>query len=498
MKKRLLITALLAAMLCTACGSPAGQQTDTTAPTPDQVITSPAETTAVPETTIPAPQIDAIDGGGEEFHILGRLSGSDQYYLPYPEFKATEVTGEVMNDAVFDRNRYLEQKYKVTIVGDEDKEANVPNIARTNINANDAHYDLYMPTTQNAYPLAIEGLFYETDAVPYLDFEKPWWQAQAMEALTIANSNFLLISDISFSNFLATSTIFFNQKVAADNEIPNFYQTVREGKWTIDLMHEYCLKITRDLDGDQDIDENDIWGTACSNFSWQPLFYGSGSRIIEKDADDIPQLVWLSEKNMNVIDKITKFLNDENATMLSQQHPEWKTGNPTYFTEDRALFRIEQIYGIKQIREMESDFGMLPAPKYDEAQEQYSSYVHPGQSNSICIPVTNTRLELTGALLEDGSYKSFEKIRPAFYDVTLKGRIARDEDTTEMLDIIFATLNPDLALALTKSAGITIDTDMRKIYTNDMDAYTSMLTVSAKLNERLLKLCVDKILALGN
>jgi len=202
----------------------------------------------------------------------------------------------------------------------------------------------------------------------------------------------------------------------------------------------------------------------------------------------------------NAIAAMTIFtiFNDENATMLSQQHPEWKTGNPTYFTEDRALFRIEQIYGIKQIREMESDFGMLPAPKYDEAQEQYSSYVHPGQSNSICIPVTNTRLELTGALLEDGSYKSFEKIRPAFYDVTLKGRIARDEDTTEMLDIIFATLNPDLALALTKSAGITIDTDMRKIYTNDMDAYTSMLTVSAKLNERLLKLCVDKILALGN
>lgn len=505
-KKHTILIAMLAALqLLTACGKPAPPQTSDTTTTPgaagDTTVSVPAgetqdpgsatETTIPAETEPPAPEIAAIDGKQSEFRVLGRLSGSDQYYQQYAEFKAEQMNGDVMNDAVYERNMFLEEKYNVKIIGDEDTDTNVRKIAQANILANDATYDIYMLTTENSFKLAIEGLFYEIDEIQHVDLEKPWWQGEAMENLSIEDANYFLLGDITFSNFNATSSVFFNQQVASENNVANMYQLVREGKWTIEKMHEICLGITRDLDGDQDIDKEDLWGLIGSNFMWQPLFYGSGSKIVEKDQNDTPQLVWTSEKNLAIIDRVTKFLNDWNAVLLYNQKSDWKVNSLESFQSGHSLFFVEQLYGGGSLRKVEFEYGILPAPKYDEAQEEYTSYVHPKQSNAICIPNTNTRLELTGAILEDGAYQSYLTIRPAYYDVTLEGKIARNEDTLEMLDILFSNLNPDLAIAMS-TAGLTIDTDMRSIYTNDYDQYISVIQKTAAANEKLLARAVEK------
>ena len=500
-KMRSTLAVLLASLiLFTACGkTPPNEESTTTAPGTSDTVAVQATETAATETTLPAetgpaaPEIEAIDGQQSEFRILGRLSGSDQYYLPFAEFKVDTQTGDVMNDAVWTRNLFLEEKYNIKIVADEDTPANIKKAVQTNVLANDATYDIYMPTTENAFGLALEGHFYEIDNIKYVDIEKPWWMGETLANMSILNDNYFLLGDIAFSNFIASSSITFNQVLATEYKIENMYQLVRDGKWTIEKMHEICLQITRDLDGDGDIDTGDLWGASISNFVWQPIYFGSGVNLIEKDADDKPYLVWDSERNMAVIDRMTAFLNDGDAVLVSQQH----TGvdNRKNFMESRSLFRVEQLYGLQQIREAEFEYGILPAPKYDEAQENYYSYVHPGQSQAICIPITNNRLDLTGAILEDAAYQSYQSIRPAYYDVTLQGKLARNEDTVEMLNIMLANLNPDLSVPM-KGAGLTIDTDMRSIYTNDMDQYTSVIKASIKANTKLLENVVAKITAL--
>ena len=102
------------------------------------------------------------------------------------------------------------------------------------------------------------------------------------------------------------------------------------------------------------------------------------------------------------------------------------------------------------------------------------------------------RHDLTGAILEDAAYQSYLRIRPAYYDVTLQGKLARNEDTVEMLNIMLSHLNPDLSVAMV-GAGLTIDTDMRSIYSNDLDQYTSVIKASAKVNATLLEKAVAKI-----
>ncbi len=501
----LLLVVLLVLQVFTACGTTNPPTPVTTATpvtnapvTPDTTVapdtTAAPETTEAPETEPPAPEIPAIDGKGEEFRILGRQhTNADATYLPYPEFAATAITGEIMNDTVYKRNEALAKKYNVKIIADVDTRENVRNRLRTYAQTNDPYYDLYSIATMYSFTMASEGHLRSIDDIPYVDIDNPWWHTQTMENFSIGNVNYALIGDLNYTQFMAAGALFFNQKVATENNVPNLYNIVREGKWTVDKMHEIALTVTRDLDGDQQVGEKDMWGLVTGNFTWMNLFYGGGTGLIEKDSDDIPVLVWNSEKNLQIIEKITSLLNDGNATMMSNQHTDWTTPVDTYLKEDRALFRIGNIYTAPTLRTMETEFGILPMPKYDEAQDKYYTYVHYGHSNVMVVPKVNQRLELTGAFLEEGTYLSYKDLRPAFFEATLTGKIARNEDTVEMLEILFAGLNPDLALPF-HGAGMTIDTVMRKIYDQDMDSWTSLIESEFGANEANMKTNTQKII----
>jgi hypothetical protein len=57
----------------------------------------------------------------------------------------------------------------------------------------------------------------------------------------------------------------------------------------------------------------------------------------------------------------------------------------------------------------------------------------------FCIPVYATDTERSAYLAEAFAYYGLERVTPAYYDTTLKGRYFTDEQSGEMLDIIFET-----------------------------------------------------------
>ena len=72
---------------------------------------------------------------------------------------------------------------------------------------------------------------------------------------------------------------------------------------------------------------------------------------------------------------------------------------------------------------------------YDEAQQNYYTFQH-DQIGVFAVPVTSTRLEATGAVFEAMSSESRVSVVPAYYDIALKGKYVRDEDSRTMIDII--------------------------------------------------------------
>ena len=167
------------------------------------------------------------------------------------------------------------------------------------------------------------------------------------------------------------------------------------------------------------------------------------------------------------------------------------------FTEDRALFWIEIIYGVLQLRDMDTDFGLLPMPKYDDNQKEYTSYIHTGHTSTSCVPVTNPDIDLAGRILTDMAYMSYKTIRPAYYEKTLKGKASRDVESGEMLDIIYSNIRLDLTFAMTAS-GLPIDDTMRNVVIKNITDIASTIDSKKSSCEKIITKNADKILALDH
>lgn len=120
------------------------------------------------------------------------------------------------------------------------------------------------------------------------------------------------------------------------------------------------------------------------------------------------------------------------------------------FTEDRALFFIEGLcVASNKLRDMETDYGIIPVPKNDESQENYSVYSHATHNSTVSVPTTSSgKLDMLGRIIEDMAYFSSETVRPAYYDMMLAGKLARAEEDVEMLGIITNSISYDLAYSL--------------------------------------------------
>ncbi len=468
--KRLLALCLLLALL-TGCG---GQTTTETTADTLPAETEPAETETAEVSY--DPMLDAVDLGGMEYQLLSRkVEGS--YCYPYHEFLVDEERGNVVVEAVYNRNLFMEEKYNMLLVAEE--ASWVTNVAKPAILAGGDTFDLIFPMHSEAYTMALEGLFNNCADLSHVDTTKPYWRTSLMESTSVAGKNYFLTGDLNLASLNGVGVVFFNKGVAAKQNITDLYETVLAGNWTIDTFTEYCRGITADLNGDGVFNGDDMFGLTCNGFVWQPLYGGTGSAIIPKDENDIPSFAWGSEHNVNIINKLIGFLNDKESVILVNQYPEleeaggWGPASIRMFSEDRALFWIEIIYGIHELRTMETDFGILPMPKYDSAQADYASYVHSGWTSTTAVPATTVDMELAGRLIEDMAYQSSVTIRPAYYDATLKGKISRDEESGKMLDIIYSNIRLDPVLLMANV--LPVDSNMREFVIKNETAVVSKI-----------------------
>jgi hypothetical protein len=94
------------------------------------------------------------------------------------------------------------------------------------------------------------------------------------------------------------------------------------------------------------------------------------------------------------------------------------------------------------MRNTDVDFGILPYPKYDDTQERYYSRV--SYYNPTLVPKTNSDLEFTGCILEALMCESENTVVPAYYEIALKTKYSRDDESSAMLDFIFSTRVVDI------------------------------------------------------
>lgn len=131
-----------------------------------------SSTTEVTETTELVPDLPEYDGGGRDFTILAKMEGNMSGRWTALDAYIEEQTGDIVNDAVYDRNLAIEIKYNVNIkadymaMGGEYSYTMYKEISKL-VMAGDQTYDIIMPTIQDAADNVGVGVLNNHTAVFY-------------------------------------------------------------------------------------------------------------------------------------------------------------------------------------------------------------------------------------------------------------------------------------------------------------------------------------------
>jgi hypothetical protein len=217
------------------------------------------------------------------------------------------------------------------------------------------------------------------------------------------------------------------------------YDLVNTGKWTFDKMNEMITQGAYDLDGNGRMNMNDRYGLLTHGENFPALWIAGGCRLVENDANNIPQIAFTNERFATVWEKAVTLM--ENDAAYTRDIGFISSG----LANGQALFATEVLAFIRSYRENERDFGIVPMPKYDEAQADYQTYVALGTTlmvvgNNIEDP------ERTGVILEALAAEGYRTLLPAYYETSVKSKYTRDEESIPMLDIAFNTRRYDLGL----------------------------------------------------
>ena len=370
------------------------------------------------------------DYGGYDFNVLIR----DQYRTRQDFI--FEDQSEVLDDALYRRQRAVEERFGVSIKLIETSSSG--EAAVNSIKAGDDEYDLILPHAHIAWSsYAVPGLALDWAKLPYVDLDKPWWNQDARKSLSVGGKIFTTTGDASYMSLGFTMAIAFNKKLFANLGLGEPYQMVLDGTWTFDEFSKLVKAGSKDINGDSALDiENDRLGFVTT--IWQApvaFLYTCGARTTLKDADDIPYIALNNPKTITFLGELFELLKSDNCHVYPESATDGgATPHLWPFESENALLCDLQIWSLKELRGMENNYGIVPYPKYTES-DTYTSSVDAGVHTMI-IPHTAKDPERTSVILEALGAEGYKTVMPAFYEKSLQVKYTRDDVSVRMLDII--------------------------------------------------------------
>lgn len=355
------------------------------------------------------------------------------------------ITGEPINDALYNRDKFIEEKYGVNIeyIQIEPWDSGIRALERS-VLAGENLYDMVVSILLGncLENLVLRGniLHNLTDA-PYLSLKSPWWSSLLYDNIQFNNKLYYSGGDIFLPAYSgAPAAMMFNKKLLQDHGIEeNLYELVFEGKWTLDALEKITKNKNSDLNQDGRMTATEDfygmvyqWNTVTTGF-W---LGGVGLKFSNSVNDEI-SIDFTSHENLAKIDRLTDML--EKIDYTDQMHvidPAFKNGRAMFLAH---CLITPQLF----LRDMEDDYGILPMPKFDEKQESYVSFMNAWCNGFVAIPQT-ADIEKSAFLTEAMAYAGYETLRRPVYDITLKAKGSRDEESERMIDIIIETAYLDI------------------------------------------------------
>jgi len=435
LKNRLIALLLLSALILPSCA----------ADTPDIEYENEGEAAKVeettPETTLedvyPLPTVN-YDGKSYDMLVLRTGYWGQDYNDLY---LAEDDIGDTVGSAAYQRALTLEEKFGMKFVQTESVDA--AGQAYNLYSSGDDTYELIHEQAVRLMPtLGSNGALNDINTMPGMTLDAPWYNQKMNNSSSILGKLYMIGGDAISTDKNGIFAMLYNKQMAVNFGIPDLYETVSSGKWTVDLLREYGEMVTNDENGDGVLKkEDDRFGLVTEPFFGWFLMVAAGHTSALKDENDVPYFTAGSEAAVDAIIKMQEIMYNP------QIRPDATPTEADYsimFDTGRALFLSSGMSTFGTFRDVETDFGIIPIPKYDEAQKEYYSTFSPFGSRFVGFPLQNADVEFMGTVFELLSRYGTDTVKTAYYDVLLSGKVARDQKSTEMLDIIFDNMIHDI------------------------------------------------------
>ncbi len=365
-----------------------------------------------------------------------------------------EMGGDVVLDAVYNRNISVEDRLNVKLNYIEGAAGwnDFPNEVLTALNAGTTDYDVIMEESTRLWQQSFQGYYHDLIDEKYLDLDAPWWYGDMMEESAIDNSRrFFLNGDICLTVMLGASATYFNKGMFENyfGDISALYNAVLDGTWTYDKLMEYCRGVYTDVNGNGELDSEDITGFRYETWGLpNHMSMSTGLEYITRDENGYPVLDLLSETTIKWSETLYKLLYSDNMAQFDE------SGKTSSFISGLSLFLPGTFSTANSLRDVDFEYGMLPYPKLDETLD-YKSAAGTANGNGVAIPVTIGTERTTDlcAVLEALCAESYRKVTPAWYDTALKVKYADGLEDAQMVDIIYEHIGSPFIMMADKELG---------------------------------------------
>ncbi len=419
---------------------------------------------------------------GREFVILSRDDTTEQY-------EVENITGEILNDLIYERNTVVSEDLDIDIVViDGGDYTAVSNELVRQVTANDDDYDMFTGHKVAFMNCATGNYLYDLNQIDTVDLTQPYWDQACREDLSLMGKNFMMTGDIDPASMLISACFVFNKKLNKELGKAEPYELVDNGQWTLDNYLAQVQDVSQDLNSDgvlsyaDDRFSNTIW-SLDGGFS---MFYGAGGKFVTINEVGEPELTYNSEQVIGIYEKLYQVVVTENAFWLPVSEIGNYGINYSIFTSGRALYCDITLAKItNMLADMESDYGIVPVPKYDEAQKEYLSFVN-GSSPFVMVAQTEKDTDFVGSVLEAMAAYNYDNVTPKMFEIVTKLQSARDPDSSRMVDYIIRNRVYDF--------GYYVELELTNVVMNALSAKKENIASDLKSKNRAGEKALEKLM----
>ena len=367
------------------------------------------------------------------------MLGEDEFALYAESFDGDEVAVEV-----YERNLTLEDEFKVELnfvdsLGHWGTRSDDKKFIETAVQSGTNDYDLVFGTNVAMATMMYSGLFHNLCDVDPINFDHTWWMPDTVETYGIGEHVYGAQGDFGHSYYSGLGLIAYNVTLGENFGVPSahgdLYKTVYDGKWTLDKMLEIATAYSEDNgDGVMNIGD-DVFGLVSVTVPSRLFLFSQGHELITLNdtADGVVIPNAIDEKTITSYEKLYE-------TFQTGTHPNCiclESYPHAEFASDKILLYTAYFahLGSEEIRNMASEYMIMPMPKYDEDQDDYITPFSTSVGMAL-IPVTAVDSDTSGMILEYMGYLGEKNICPVYVEQTLKLKYATDPKVMEMVQFI--------------------------------------------------------------